>query len=226
MSVIQDMYPNDTHKGRGAFSEVRLKGVLAIRVGWELATYRVEVLNRGSNSSIAPSVRRTRNLLTKNSRITAVCRVVSTENEESKMRRSVLLVLSVALAVLVFAPLAAAQTNYKGMGGNQAGHMRVDDRGMDNHMMASPTSSASASASAISTSPTASASAMSTSASASASPTSSASATMSASPTTRASATALPETGGTPLIPLLSAAVLVLLVSSGIGAIALIHRTS
>ena len=77
------------------------------------------------------------------------------------MRRSVLLVLSVALAVLVFAPLAAAQTNYKGMGGNQAGHMRVDDRGMDNHMMASPTSSASATASAMS-SPSASASAMST----------------------------------------------------------------
>jgi hypothetical protein len=131
------------------------------------------------------------------------------------MRRSVLLVLSVAFAVLVFAPLAAAQTNYKGMGRNQAGHMRVDHRGMDNNMMASPTSSASASASA-----------MSTSASASASPTSSASATMSASPTATASATALPDTGGTPLIPLLSAAVLVLLVSSGIGAIALIRRTS
>jgi hypothetical protein len=131
------------------------------------------------------------------------------------MRRSVLLVLSVAFAVLVFAPLAAAQTNYKGMGRNQAGHMRVDHRGMDNNMMASPTSSASASASA-----------MSTSASASASPTSSASATMSASPTATASAAALPDTGGTPLILLLSAAVLVLLVSSGIGAIALIRRTS
>src|SRR5215208_3766175 len=90
---------------------------------------------------------------------------------------------------------------------------------------ASPTSSASASASAM-TSPTASASAMSTSASASASPTSSASATMSASPTATASATALPDTGGTPLITLLSAAVLVLLGSSAIGAIALIRRTS
>jgi hypothetical protein len=141
------------------------------------------------------------------------------------MRRYVLLGLSVAFAVLVYAPVAAAQTNYKGMGGNQAGDMRVDDRGMDNNMMASPTSSASASASAM-TSPTASASAMSTSASASASPTSSASATMSASPTATASATALPDTGGTPLITLLSAAVLVLLVSSAIGAIALIRRTS
>jgi hypothetical protein len=141
------------------------------------------------------------------------------------MRRSVLLVLSVAFAVLVFAPLAAAQTNYKGMGRNQAGHMRVDHRGMDNNMMASPTSSASASASAMS-SPSASASAMSTSASASASPTSSAGATTSAGPTATASATALPDTGGTPLIPLLSAAVLVLLVSSGIAAIALIRRSS
>src|SRR5215210_4873854 len=124
------------------------------------------------------------------------------------MRRYVLLVLSVAFAVLVFAPVAAAQTNYMGMGGNQAGDMRVDDRGMDNNMMASPTSSASASASAMS------------------SPTASASATMSASPTATASVTALPDTGGTSLIPLLSSAILILLVSFAIDAIALIRQTS
>src|SRR5829696_4889303 len=49
--------------------EVRLKGVLRTRVGWELATYQAEVLDRGSSCSLAPSVRRTRNLLTEKSRI-------------------------------------------------------------------------------------------------------------------------------------------------------------
>ena len=96
------------------------------------------------------------------------------------MRRSVLLVLSVALALLVFAPVAAAQSDDMGAddrsmyarGADDRGidYRGFDDRGMDDDATASPVSSASAS-----TSATTSASACATtgSAIASVSPTSS-----------------------------------------------------
>lgn len=126
------------------------------------------------------------------------------------MRRWLLLVLSVALAVSVFAPVAAAQGDDRGFddkgmdvrGTDDKGfddrgmHARgaddkgfddrgMDDRGVGDNAAASPASSASASAG-----PTASPSA-NASASPSASPT--------ASPTTTASATpVLPETSGFP----------------------------
>src|SRR5829696_7228519 len=120
-------------------------------------------------------------------------------------RRYIALVLLAALAALVFAPTAMAQQ----MEGDQ---MMQDD------MMSSASSSASASAmSSASTMSSASASPMS-SASASASP--SASAMMSA------SASALPKTGGTPLLPLLSAAVLAVMVGSGIVAARLVRSNS
>jgi hypothetical protein len=66
------------------------------------------------------------------------------------MRRSVVLALSVALIVLVFAPIAAAQTNYRGGGNQGMSSGGMDDIGMDHNnmgmdpnMMASPASSAS-----------------------------------------------------------------------------------
>ena len=137
------------------------------------------------------------------------------------MRRSILLALSVALVVLVFAPVAAAQTNYQG-GGNQGmgsggmGSGGMDDMGMNNNMMASPTSSASAMSSA---SATASATA-SPSASATASPSASASASASA-PSATSSATAapsseLPDTGGVPLVSLLAVGALALIAGSSV----------
>ena len=136
------------------------------------------------------------------------------------MRRSVLLALSVALAVLVFAPVAAAQMDdnrmdERGMdarGADGFDDRGMDDRGFDDDVMASPTASVSATASAMG--------------STSASTASSASATSSTSPSASASAEMLPDTGGTPLMPLLSAAVLILLVGSGIVAIPLMRRTS
>jgi cobalamin biosynthesis Mg chelatase CobN len=147
------------------------------------------------------------------------------------MPRFVLLVLSVALAVLVFAPVTVAQSDDMGMddtgmGAGKADDMGVDDRGMDDNMMASPTSSASATASARATTSASASAMMSTSASASASPSSSASSMMSASPTPSASTTALPDTGGAPLVPLMAAAVLILLAGTGIVAIPMMRRTS
>jgi hypothetical protein len=125
------------------------------------------------------------------------------------MRRWSLLVLSVALAVSVFAPVAGAQGDDGGFddrvmharGADDQGfddrgmHVRgTDDRGMNNrgvddNAVASPASSASASTSAMS------------SASASASPTASPSASASASPS--ASPTAYPTTtaSATPVLP-------------------------
>ena len=137
------------------------------------------------------------------------------------MRRSVLLVLSVALAVLVFAPVAAAQgddmgADDRGMDDRGFDDRGMDDRGFDDNRVTSPSSSASASATT---------SAMS-SASASASPASSESATSSASPSASASARVLPDTGGVHLISLVSAAVLALLVGSGVVALVLVRRTS
>ena len=150
------------------------------------------------------------------------------------MRRWLLLVLSVALAVSVFAPVAAAQGDDggfddKGMdvrGTDDKGfddrgmHARgtddrgFDDRGMNNrgvddNAVASPASSASASAS-----PTASPSA-SASASPSASPT--------ASPTTTASATpVLPDTSGFP--PAWVLGPLAMILGGGLMALGIVRR--
>jgi hypothetical protein len=146
------------------------------------------------------------------------------------MRRFLLFVFLAALIVLVFAPIAAAQTNYQG-GGNQrmqgmnsggmgSGGMNSmgmdhNNMGMGHNMMASPASSASAGMM-----PSASASTTAT-------PTATSSATASASPLASASASAtgsataapsheLPHTGGIPLVPLLSVGVLVMLAGSGV----------
>jgi hypothetical protein len=150
------------------------------------------------------------------------------------MRRWLLLALSVALALSVFAPVAAAQGDDGGFddrgtharGADDRGfddrgmHARgtddrgFDDRGMNNrgvddNAVASPASSASASAS-----PTASPS-VSASASPSASPT--------ASPTTTAPATpALPETGGFP--PAWVLGPLAMILGGGLMALGIVRR--
>ena len=150
------------------------------------------------------------------------------------MRRWLLLVLSVTLAVSVFAPVAAAQGDDQGFD-DRGMHARgaddrgfedkgmdvrgtddkgFDDRGMNNrgvddNAVASPTSSASAS-----TSPTASPSA-SASASPSASPT--------ASPTTTASATpVLPDTSGFP--PAWVLGPLAMILGGGLMALGIVRR--
>ena len=111
------------------------------------------------------------------------------------MRRSLMLVLAVMIAALVFAPAAFAQ----------------DDNPSGDDVGASPTATASPSASASST--------------ASATPTSSAtpSATASASSSPDASTTTvLPETGGTPMGFSLAAGVL--LIGTGLAAAMLLRR--
>jgi hypothetical protein len=132
------------------------------------------------------------------------------------MRKYVALVLLAALATLIFAPAAMAQQMEDDNMGNDDNMMMEDDQMMQDDMMSSASSSASASAMS-SSSAMSSASPMS-SASASASP--SASAMMSA------SASPLPKTGGTPLLPLLSAAVLAVMVGSGIVAARLVRGNS
>ncbi|MBA2714853.1 MAG: hypothetical protein H0U55_15010 [Rubrobacteraceae bacterium] len=139
------------------------------------------------------------------------------------MRRSVLLALSVALVVLVFAPIAAAQTNYQGAGNRGMNDGGMDDMGMDDNMMASPT--AGASVTAMSSASTQASGSASTMASPSASASASASATTSAtSSATSATSSELPDTGGVPLAPLLSAGALVFLASFGIFATRLMRR--
>jgi hypothetical protein len=113
------------------------------------------------------------------------------------MRKYVALVLLAALATLVFAPAAMSQ-------------QIEDDNMMQDDMMSSASSSAMSSASATS----------------SASPMSSVSASPSASAMMSASASALPKTGGTPLLPLLSAAVLAVMVGFGIVAARLVRSNS
>jgi hypothetical protein len=146
------------------------------------------------------------------------------------VRRSILLVLAVALAVLVFAPVATAQSDDtgqddKGMHARGADDRGMDDRGFDDRGMddrgfddnatASPASTASAMGSASATS------SATGSASASASPASSATSSATAAPSN-----VLPDTGGISLIPMLSAAVLALLISSGVIATVLARRAS
>ena len=134
------------------------------------------------------------------------------------MHRSVLLALSVALVVLVFAPMAVAQTNYQGAGNRGMNDGGMNGMGMDDNMMASPTADATAM-------PGASAPA-SGSASTVASPSASASATAASatSSATSAPSSELPDTGGVPLVPLLSAGALVFLASFGIFATRLMRR--
>jgi hypothetical protein len=120
------------------------------------------------------------------------------------MRRSVVLALSVALIVLVFAPIAAAQTNYRGGGNQGMSSGGMDDIGMDPNMMASPASSASTTAMSSASAPRFSA-------------TSSA---------TTAPSNELPDTGGIPLAPLLSVGALVLLAGSGVFTARLMRRAS
>jgi hypothetical protein len=137
------------------------------------------------------------------------------------MLRSFLLAWSVAMIVLVFAPIAAAQTSYRGAGNQGMDSGGMNDRGTDDNMMASPTSSASASTL---SSASGSASA-STSASASASATGS-SAMNSSTPAPTGSMKELPDTGGIPLMSLLSVGTLLFLASSGVFAARLMRRIS
>ena len=126
------------------------------------------------------------------------------------MSRTFLLVLTVALAALVFAPVAAAQTEDRGMD-----EVRMEDRGVnDDNMMATPTATAS-------TMSTASASTMST---ASASASTSSTATATAKGGKSKSSGHLPRTGGMPLAPLLAVGALSLLMGSGLLAAGLVRR--
>jgi hypothetical protein len=149
------------------------------------------------------------------------------------MRRWLLLVLSVALAVLMFAPVAAARGGDDGGFDDRGMHARgtddrgfddksmdargADDHGFDDNVGTSPASSASASTSATSS---ASASANS-SASPSASPSASASASPTASPTATATP-ALPDTGGFSSVSALGS--LARLVGGGLLALGIVRR--
>jgi hypothetical protein len=130
------------------------------------------------------------------------------------MHRWLILVLSVALAVPVFAPVAAAHGDDggfddKGMHARGADDMgfddrgmvdrRVEDRGFDDNVGASPTSSASASAS----------------------PSASASARTTASPTATATPV-LPDTGGLTSVSTLGP--LAMLVGGGLLALGILRR--
>jgi len=125
------------------------------------------------------------------------------------MRRWLILALSVALALLVSAPVAAAQGD-DGDFDDRGMHARgTDDRGVDDNAAASSASSASVSAN-----PTASPSA-SASASPSASPT--------ASPTTTAPATpVLPDTSGFP--PAWVLGPLAMILGGGLMALGIVRR--
>ncbi len=120
------------------------------------------------------------------------------------MSRAYLLVLSVALAALVFAPVAAAQTEDRGMD-----EMRMEDRGADDNMMATPTASSS----------TMSTTSASVSASATAAATAKGGGRAKAAPSGH-----LPRTGGMSLAPLLAVGALSLLVGSGLLAGGLVRR--
>src|SRR5215212_6167366 len=138
------------------------------------------------------------------------------------MRRCLIHVLSVVLAVPVFAPVAAAHGDDggfddKGMHARRADNMgfddrgmvnrRVEDRGFDDNAVASPASSASASAS-----PTAS-------------PSASPSASASRKPTASSTATAtplLPDTGGLTSVSTLGP--LAMLVGGGLLALGIVRR--
>jgi hypothetical protein len=118
------------------------------------------------------------------------------------MRRWLILVLSVALAVSVFAPVAAARGEDDSGGFDDRG---MHARGVDDNAVASPASSASASASP------------------SASPTASPSASPTASPSTTASATpVLPDTSGFP--PAWVLGPLAMILGGGLMALGIVRR--
>ncbi len=121
------------------------------------------------------------------------------------MHRWLILVLSVALAVLVFAPVAAA----RGGDGGGFDDRGVHARGADDNAAASSASSASAS--------------VSPSASPSVSPSASPSASSTASPSTTESATrVLPDTSGFP--PALILGPLAMIVGGGLMALGIMRR--
>jgi len=137
------------------------------------------------------------------------------------MRRSVLLLMVVALTMLVFAPVAVAQDDNPSADDRGADDRGMDDRGFDDNpgaddMMASPAASASAMSSATST----------PSATATATATASATSTSKAGKddATRSVGKALPRTGGPSPVALMSAAALALLVGSGLVATRLVRR--
>ena len=148
------------------------------------------------------------------------------------MRRSVLLLMVVALTMLVFAPVAVAQDDNPSADDRGADDRGMDDRGFDDNpgaddrgfddnpgaddMMASPAASASAMSSATST----------PSATATATATASATSTSKAGKddATRSVGKALPRTGGPSPVALMSAAALALLVGSGLVVTRLVRR--
>ena len=144
------------------------------------------------------------------------------------MRRSSMLVLAAALAVLVFAPTAAFAQVDNPTGddlgrdapdGIYEGVYVYDDNPSGDEVMATPTASATPTSSATST-PSATPTATSTP---TASTTPSATVTSGVSASPRAGASALPSSGG---VPVLSVAAGLLLVGAGIVATTLVRRTS
>ena len=130
------------------------------------------------------------------------------------MRRSLMLVLVVALAALVFAPAAFAQDDNP-TGDDLGGLQGFDDNPTGDDVVATATSTTSATPSAT---PTATPTAMLTG---DATPSATVTSDVSASP--RAGASALPRTGG---VPVLSVAAGILLVGAGIMAAKMMRRSS
>jgi putative cell wall-binding protein len=143
------------------------------------------------------------------------------------MRKSLMLVLAAALAALVFAPAAFAQDdNSTGddLGGDDPdgvydGVYIYDDNPTGDDVVATPTATTTPTSSATST-PSATPTATSTP---TASATPSATVTSGVSASLRAGVSALPDSGG---VPVLSVAAGVLLVGAGIVAAVLSRRTS
>jgi hypothetical protein len=132
------------------------------------------------------------------------------------MRRWLMLVLVVALAALVFAPAAFAQDDNPT--GDDLGLQSFDDNPTGDDVVTTSTGTATPTSSAT---PTPSASPTATPTANDATPSATVTSSVSASP--RADASALPVTGG---LPLLSIAAGVLLVGAGIMAAKLMRRTS
>jgi cobalamin biosynthesis Mg chelatase CobN len=161
------------------------------------------------------------------------------------MRRSVMLVVVVALATRIFAPVAVAQDDNPSADDRGMDDRSFDDRGVDDRRGGGPTFDDNpgaddrgfndrgfddnpTGADDVMTSPTANASdASGTASTPSASATATATATSGAGEddvTTTSVSEVLPSTGGPSLVPLVSAATLVLLVGSGMVARRLVRR--
>ena len=132
------------------------------------------------------------------------------------MRRSLMLVLMVALAALVFAPAAFAQDDNPT--GGDLGLQSIDDNPTGDDVVTISTATATPTSS---VTPTPSATPTATPTANDATPSATVMSSVSASP--RADASALPVTGG---LPLLSIAAGILLVGAGIMAAKLMRRTS